>query len=113
MTTQSASPATTTEHTAEQQADSIVAQIINEQQNLNGISLKPSQALCMHVLKKNIGKFISTYVFRANGVSHPAGRIQEISEKGIAIDRHYGPAFDEHGVEHARCAYYKLSTGGA
>ncbi len=75
------------------------------------ISFKPSQALCMHVLKENSGKFVSTYVFRAEGVSHPAGRIQEITEKGIDIDRHYGPAIDEHGNEHARCAYYKLSGG--
>lgn len=96
----------------EQHCKQIIAQIINNQ-NVNGISLKPSQALCMHVLKKNIGKYISTYTFRAEGVSHPAGRIQELTEKGILIDRFYGSAFDEHGIEHTRAGWYRLVVGGA
>lgn len=75
------------------------------------VILKPSQALCLSVLKKHFGKYVSTYTFRSEGVSHPAGRIQELTEKGFNIDRHYGPAFDEHGVEHARAGWYRLVGG--
>ena len=89
--------------TAEQNSNTILT--------VSEIILKPSQALCLSVLKKNIGKYVSTYVFRANGVSHPAGRIQELTEKGISIDRFYGPAFDVHGIEHTRAGWYRLVGG--
>ncbi|MFK5895090.1 MAG: helix-turn-helix domain-containing protein [Pseudomonadota bacterium] len=73
------------------------------------VILKPSQIKCLTVFKEFRGKFISTYTFRARGVSHPSGRAQELIELGFKINKHYAPAFDSAGDEHTRVGWYCLA----
>ncbi len=99
MKNQSASPATTTEHTVEQHVDSIVAKI---------------DSTCTHNQRLAILKQLrengptSILAFRAMGIMAPAPRIFELRAKGYNIDTVAFPETDSAGVSHRGTALYVL-----
>lgn len=57
-----------------------------------------------------------TYRLRRDGISHPAGRVQDLEEMGYVINSHRITAVDEHGYVHPGVALYELVSvpeGGA
>lgn len=70
------------------------------------VSLHSSQAEVVSYFKKNMGRFISTYEFRKNGISNPAQRISELISLGAVIKKKTAPANDESGKEHNKVSWY-------
>lgn len=49
-----------------------------------------------------------TYELRRLGISHPAGRVQNLEEEGHHIDSARVTVVDEHGYSHVGVALYSL-----
>ncbi len=113
MKTQNPGAATKQPTDVNQLSEFNVAQILNDENiTLKGLvasrDLTPSQALVVYVFKQNIGKFVHTYIFRKEGSSHPAQRINEVIDKGAIVERYTGTAIDQSCVEHDNVGYYRL-----
>lgn len=49
-----------------------------------------------------------TYELRKQGISHPAGRVQDLEEEGYIIKSDRITVVDEHGFRHPNVALYSL-----
>lgn len=49
-----------------------------------------------------------TYELRRQGISHPAGRVQDLEEEGYVIKSDRTTVVDEHGFRHPNVALYSL-----